>query len=314
MGIGWDLSWFFGILPTIVQNLANFLSSLSPSLEGIINTGQGLFAGLSTLGSAIWDAILKGIESFGKWLYNTFKWIYDGIVYWASVFGEWISYAFQWVGSGLNWIAQQVYNFGNWLYNSLVYIWNWLVNAIKGVWTAICNFFSGIATAIGTWWNNVTSGINSWFTSLVTGIRNKLVENIMADVGIYFGWKSIDRLINAKSVKDAIFSILGLVCSPLVAYVYGNIINGLVPTPSTTPIQLIPSIPMFSYTPPSLEVETPTEKPYPEIGTPPSAPPRATERGLPYDVTAQMILTYDSTTLSRDKSASISSTFEYEVT
>jgi hypothetical protein len=40
-----------------------------------------------------------------------------------------------------------------------------------------------------------------------------------------------------------------------------------VPTPSTTPIQLIPSIPMFSYTLPSLEVETPTEP------TPPTAPP-----------------------------------------
>jgi hypothetical protein len=267
MGIGWDLGWFFGILQTIVQNLADFISSLSPSLEGIVNTGQGLFAGLSALGSAIWDAILKAFSTIGEWVYKAFEWIKKGLETAFLTLGQWIATAYTWLAGGIQWIASGIWSFGNWLYNSFKYIWNWLVNAIKGVWTAICNFFSGIATAIGTWWSNVTSGINSWFTSLVTSIRNKLVETIMADVSIYFGWKSMDRLISAKSVKDAIFSILGLVGSPLIAYLFGNIINGLIPTPSTTPIQLIPEIPMFSYTPPSLEVATPTEP------TPPTAPP-----------------------------------------
>jgi hypothetical protein len=90
----------------------------------------------------------------------------------------------------------------------------------------------------------------------------------MADVSIYFGWKSMERLTSAPSLKDAGFSILGLLGAPLVGYLFGNIINGLIPTPSTAPIQLIPEITPFTYSPPSLTIETPTEKPYPSIGEP----------------------------------------------
>jgi hypothetical protein len=312
--MAFDLSWLWTTLQQIVSSIQSWFSNLWTVAQNITNTGQGIFSGLVAFGSQIWDAILKGIESFGEWLYDTFKWIYDGIVYWASVFGEWISYAFQWVGSGLNWIAQQVYNFGNWLYNGLVYIWNWIINAIKGVWNALMGVFSGIASAIGSWWGNIVNGVNAWITNLVVGIRRKITETIIADVSIYFGWKTVDRLINAKGLKDAGLSILGLLASPFVGYLFGNIVNGLIPTPSTEPIQLIPEIAPFTYTPPSLTVETPTEKPYPEVGTPPSAPARVTERGLPYDITTSITLTYNSTISSSDKTASISSTYEYEVT
>jgi hypothetical protein len=51
-------------------------------------------------------------------------------------------------------------------------------------------------------------------------------------------------------------------------------INGLIPTPSTETMQIIPSVPLFSYAPPSLEVETPTEKIPPSyVPYTPSAPP-----------------------------------------
>jgi hypothetical protein len=134
--------------------------------------------------------------------------------------------------------------------------------------------FSGIASAIGSWWGNIVNGVNTWITNLVVGIRNKITETIIADVSIYFGWKSVDRLINAKGLKDAGLSVLGLVASPLVGYLFGNIVNGLIPTPSTEPIQLIPTIAPFTYTPPSLTVETPTER-IPPTQTPytPSTPP-----------------------------------------
>jgi hypothetical protein len=55
---------------------------------------------------------------------------------------------------------------------------------------------------------------------------------------------------------------------------FGSIVNGLIPTPSTTPIQLIPEITPFSYSPPSLEVPTPTERiPPTQIPYTPSIPP-----------------------------------------
>jgi hypothetical protein len=265
--MAFDLSWLWETLNGIISTIQSWFSSLWSVAQNIVNTGQGIFSGLVAFGSQLWDAITKAFATLGEWFYNALRWIWEGLCGLGSTLGSWISTAFTWLASGIQWIASGIWTFGNWIYNGLKFIWNWIVNVAQGIWTVICNFFSGIATAIGTWWSNVTSGINSWFTSLVTSIRNKLVETIMADVSIYFGWKSMDRLISAKSVKDAIFSILGLVGSPLIAYLFGNIINGLVPTPSTTPIQLIPEIPMFSYTPPSLEVETPTEP------TPPTAPP-----------------------------------------
>jgi hypothetical protein len=147
------------------------------------------------------------------------------------------------------------------------------VNTAQAVWGAITSFFSGVANAIGSWWGNVVGGINSWFTNLVVSIRNKIVNTIMADVSIYFGWKSMERLMNVSSVKDAGLSILGLVGAPLLGYLFGNIINGLIPTPSTTPIQLIPEITPLSYSPPSLTIPTPTERISPtQIPYTPSTP------------------------------------------
>jgi hypothetical protein len=225
-----------------------------------------------------------------------------------------VSTAFSWIGSAFAWIAQQIYNFGVWIYNGLTFIWNWIVNMAIGVWNAITNFFSGIGSAIGSWWGSVVGGLNSWFSNLVVGIRRKLVETIMADVSIFFGWKSMERLTHAKSLKEAGLSVLGLLSAPFVGYLFGNMINGIIPSPSTTPIQLIPEIEPFTYTPPTLEILTPTEKPYPYIGTAPS--PITVGAGLPYDLTLRVpqAPTYTYTTSSSDESLIMPTiTYEYEV-
>jgi hypothetical protein len=324
-----DLGWLWNFLTQIGGTVTSWFNNIWSSAQNIVNTGQGIFSGLMSFGSIIWDAITKAFDTIGKWFWNAFKWIYDGIKYWAEIFGQWFSHAFQWIGSGLNWIAQQIWGFGQWLYNGLIYAWNLIVNMATGVWNAITQFFSGIASGIGSWWSSVVSGLNSWFSNLVVGIRRKLVQTVMADVGIYFGWKSMERLTHASGLKEAGLSLLGLLSAPFVGYLFGNMINGIIPSPSTTPIQLIPEIPPFTYTPPSLAIGYPTERPYPELGTPPSAPPLTTERGLPYDVTSDISLNYDAaistcdktasitttidTMLQTDFSASITSTVEYEV-
>jgi hypothetical protein len=310
----WDLSWLWNVLQGVVSTIQSWFNSLWSVTQNITNTGQGIFSGLVAFGSQIWDAICKFAETIGSWFYNAFKWIYDGFCYIANVFGSWVSTAFSWIGSAFAWIAQQIYNFGQWIYNGLTFIWNWIVNAATGVWNAITQFFSGIANAIGSWWGSVVSGINAWFTNLIVGIRNKIVNTIMADVSIYFGWKSMERLTSAPSLKDAGFSILGLVGAPLVGYLFGSIVNGLIPTPSTAPIQLIPEITPFTYSPPSLTIVTPAEKPAPYMGTAP--PPVAVGAGLPYDTTLRMpsAPTYDFTTTTSDRSLVMPTiAYEYEV-
>jgi hypothetical protein len=300
--MAFDLSWIWASLQGIVSSIQSWFSSLWKVTQDITNTGQGIFSGLVAFGSQIWDAICKFAETIGSWFYNAFKWIYDGFCYIANVFGQWVSTAFSWIGSAFAWIAQQIYNFGMWIYNGLTFIWNWIVNMAQGVWNAITQFFSGIASAIGSWWSSVVSGINSWFSNLVIGIRRKIVQTIMADVSIYFGWKSMERLTHASGLKDAGLSILGLLSAPFVGYLFGNVINGLIPTPSTTPIQLIPEIAPFTYSPPPLTIETPTEKPTPYMGVTPTPP--VVGAGLPYDIALRIprAPAYDYTTKTTDAS------------
>jgi len=272
--MAFDLSWLWNTLNGIIGTIQSWFSSLWSVAESITNTGQGIFSGLVAFGSQLWDAIVKAFSAIGEWIYNAFNWIWQGLVGLGQTLGSWLTTAFQWLASGIQWVANGIWSLGSWVYNGLVFVWNWIVNAVQGLWSAITGFFGGIASAIGSWWGNVVSGINSWFTSLVVGIRTKLMQTIIADVSIYFGWKSMERLTSAKSLKDAGFSLLGLIGSPFVAYLFGNIINGMIPTPSTTPMQLIPEIPMFTYSPPSLTIETPTERiPPSQIPYTPSTPP-----------------------------------------
>jgi hypothetical protein len=272
--MAFDLSWLWNTLNGIISTIQSWFNSLWTVAQSITNTGQGIFSGLVAFGSQLWDAITKAFNTIGEWFYNAFNWIWQGLVGLGQTLGSWLTTAFQWLASGIQWVANGIWSLGSWLYNGLVFVWNWIVNAVQGLWSAITGFFGGIASAIGSWWGNVVSGINSWFTSLVVGIRNKLVQTIIADVSIYFGWKSMERLTSASNLKDAGFSLLGLIGSPFVAYLFGNIINGMIPTPSTTPMQLIPEIPMFTYSPPSLTIETPTERiPPTQIPYTPATPP-----------------------------------------
>jgi hypothetical protein len=288
--MSYDLGWLWRLLGGLVDTIISWFQSLWDVTQNIINTGQGIFTGLVAFGSALWDALIKSFDTIGSWFYNAFKWIYDGVSYFANVFGQWVSTAFGWIGSAFSWIAQQIYNFGAWIYNGLTFIWNWIVNMAIGVWNAITQFFSGIASAIGSWWGSVVGGLNSWFSNLVVGIRRKLVQTITADVGIYFGWKSMERLTHASSLKEAGLSVLGLLSAPFVGYLFGNIINGIIPSPSTTPIQLIPEIAPFTYTPPTLTIETPLEKAYPQIEAP--LTPIGYFSGV-YEKTTPINLSYD---------------------
>ena len=258
--MSFDLSWLWNTINSIVGTIQSWFSGLWTVAQNIVNTGQGIFSGLVAFGSQIWDALIKAFSAIGGWIYNAFSWIWQGLMGLGQTLGSWLSTAFQWLSSGIQWVANGIWSFGSWLYNGMVFVWNWIVNAVQGVWNAITGFFSGIANAIGSWWGSVVRGINSWFTNLVVGIRNKIVQTIIADISIYFGWKSMERLTGATSLKDAGFSILGLLGSPFVGYLFGNIVNGLIPTPSTTPIQLIPEITPFTYSPPSLTIEKPTER------------------------------------------------------
>ena len=304
--MSFDLSWLWDTLQGLVTSIQSWFGDIWSAVEQIGNTGQGIFAGLVNFASTLWDAMVRFADLFGKWISDAFSWIYEGLQYWANEFGKWFGYAFSYLQNGLQWIASQIYGFGEWIYNGLQFIWNWIVNSITGLYNAIAEFFSGIATAVGDWWNSVISGVNSWFTGLLTGIRTKIVNTIMADVSIYFGWKAVERITQMKSAKDGMYGLLGLFSAPVAGYLFGNIVNGLIPTPSTEPMELIPSINPFSYSPPSLSITTPTPPTRPTAPTIPEVPPTPFVGALSKDLSVPS-LEYAVTTVSKDKDLSVPS-------
>jgi len=313
--MSFDLSWLWDLLNTIVDTMQSWFTSLFSVATNIVNTGQGLFMGLVSLGSQLWDAFLKGVDAFGEWLFNAFKWIYDGITYWANVFGQWFSNAMAWIGSGVSWLAQQVYNMGMWFYNIGVFIWNWIVNTATALWSSLVTWFSGVASAISSWWTSVIGGINTWFTNLLKTFRQKIVTTIMADITIAGAWKGAERVLAPKKMSDIGYGLVGVVASPIIGRLVGEIVNAVVPLPSTSTYPLIPEIGAFAYTPPSLEITRPTEPTPPSVGAPPTPP--AVGVGLPYDVTLKVWQkpTYDYTTVATSETLTMPTLeYEYEVT
>jgi phage-related protein len=260
--------YFMDVVNVVIQAFLGVMTGLGNIFSQITDIGKGIMGLGIALGSAIVGWAEKMAEGLKNALTSAFSFIETGFMKLAEGFGNFFNLAFQWVASGLTWIAQQIYNFGMWVYNGLVYIWNFVSGIFSAVWNAIYNFFAGISSAIGNWWGNIINTVNSWWTDLVKAIRNKITLTIMADVTLAVGWKSLERMSNMTGLKDMGYGFLGMVSAPIAGYIFGSIVDAMIPIPSTEPYKLIPDIGMFSFTPTPLTISPPSEKTYPSIGAP----------------------------------------------
>jgi len=306
-----SLEWLWEALQGVISSIQNWFSGIWETVSSISNTGQGIFAGLVNFASALWDAIQKFGEWIWKGLTEAWEYLYNGLKYWADVFGQWFNMAMSWIGSGVSWLGAQLYNFGQWIWNGIMYIAQYIGNALTGVWNAIVGFFSSLSTAFWGWWNAVATGINNWWTGIILGIRNKIKHSVMASITISSAWKAgekfLDKFSEVKSIRGAISTVggglLGMFGSLFVGYILGELVDGLIPTPSTSSFQLIPTltaptIPSFemTITPPS--IPTPPTPGFPTTGIP---TPPGLGYGLPYDVSlSPPTLSKDTTISSRD--------------
>jgi hypothetical protein len=297
--MAYDLQWLWSVIKALVPSIADWFESLWDTIEPITNLGQGFVAGFAAFASALWDAIRYFSDTFGNWISDAFSWIYTGFTTFARDFGAKLYEAFGWLSNAAQWIASQIYAFGQWIYTSVYSLWEWWMNILYGLYTALAGFFSGIATAVGNWWSNVASGINSYFTSLFTGIRSKIVNTIIADVSLYYGWKCVERMTQFNSAKDLLYGLSGMLIAPFAGAIFGSIVDGLLPTPSTEPIPIVPQISPFSFTPPSLSITTPTRPSAPYPISPPTT--GVIGLGLPYDINLSFpSISYDRTLSSKD--------------
>jgi len=219
-------------------------------LEDIQSALQNAWNWFGSIGASVQDAL----GSVGTW-------IYQGLVYLSNVLGQWISSGLSWIGSGLAWLGQQLYNFGQWLWNGLLWLGNTIVNAFRSIFEWIYGIAVGVFNTILSWAGGFVNFFNQWFTNLILGFRGKLKQLIMYNITM----AGIDKTITSFFTEPSLKKLGGFILAPLAGAFVAEVLDKLIPTPSTQPLQIFPW-----FTTPSVSL-TPIAIPEIAIPQPPSA-------------------------------------------
>ncbi|MCL7390339.1 MAG: hypothetical protein LZ173_10500, partial [Thaumarchaeota archaeon] len=205
-------------------------------LEDIQSALQNAWNWFSGIGASVSDA-LSGIGA----------WIYQGIVYLSNIFGQWISSGLSWIGSGVAWLGQQLYNFGQWLWNGLLWLGNAIVNAFKAVFEWIYGIATNAFNTFLSWAGGFVNFFNTWITNIILGFRNKLKHLIAYNITM----AGIEKTVSSFFTEPSLKKLGGFILAPLAGAFVAEIIDKLIPTPSTEPLQVFPwfTAPAISVTP-----------------------------------------------------------------
>ena len=271
--MSFDFSWFWDALTSISSTIQNFFTSLWSQVQNISNTGQGILYGLTTFGTQIWDAIVRWASTFGEWFHKAFERFKEGLENLGNWLGQTIGYGLQVIGSAISWISGQIYNFGNWLWNGILWIGQQISNIFTDIWNWIASTISNLLTTLADWYNNIRTALNNWFTGMFVSFRSKLKQSIIANITLATAYKSIEKITDIKSISEFPTAIAKIFINPVLGYLGGTfmaeVVDRLIPTPSTSTIEFIPPLTLPTFTPPTLSI---TVAPQP---TPPTPPPEA---------------------------------------
>lgn len=286
-----DFSWLITALQNIAANIGAFFEGIWGQVQNIVNTGQGIFSGL---------------VNFGGWLYqglvDAFTWIWKGL----SVVGD----AFKWIGDRFrdawNYLSDNIFKVGQWLWSGIQGFANQVVNGANFIAVSINSFFIEI-------WNNIydsvisyKSAIDAWWAGIMITIRGKMKQSIVFSVTSYVAWNSMTRIPQAKSLSDLLYGLGGILLAPIPAVLISEMIDVLVPIPSTTTFKITPDLGALKATPPTYA---------PVVPAPPSPEAIPTYPYTPVcDYTATIETTYVHGYMGgRDVETSIATEYELEV-
>jgi len=221
-------------------------------LEDIQSALQNAWNWFTGIGASVSDA-LSGIGA----------WIYQSIVYLSNIFGQWISSGLSWIGSGVAWLGQQLYNFGQWLWNGLIWLGNAIVNAFKAVFEWIYGIATNAFNTFLSWAGGFVNFFNTWITNLILRFRNKLKHLIAYNITM----AGIEKTVSSFFTEPSLKKLGGFIIAPIAGAFVAEIIDKLIPIPSTEPLQIFPwfTAPAISVTPIAIpEIPTPEA---PSIGS-----------------------------------------------
>ena len=269
--MSWSIIDLWTWLQNAVSYISNFFSQLWSQAQNIVNTGQGLFLGLSQLGSSLWESL----RWIGEQVYNAFveltkigEWVFNSL----KNFGEWIWRAF----SNL---PNAIYSGLQWLYNGIVWAGKQIMKALEGFYNWLIQFWNNLVDNVTAWYENWRTAVNTWWSNIFLTMRNKLKQSIMANVSIPLIWKSAESIKDKGILKGGITFFASLFIGPIAGYISAEVIDALIPKPSTTYFELLPPLSIPKLSPPSLVIEEAEEKLPPE-----KVPVPSIGYGLPYDI------------------------------
>jgi len=244
---------------TIWDQVQQAISDFYGWLSGL---GAGFTDTLGELGS--W--ISQGLSSLGAWLNEAFNRLKEGLEWLGSKVVEaynWLAQGFNWlagqIGAGLTYIATGLQNIGQWIWNGIQWIGQQAVNALQSLWNWIAQQVINVWNWIVERVEGFVNEINQWWTNFVKSLRDKFKYLIIVNLTIPLMWRSTEKLIEDPSWK----TFGAWIASPFVGLIAGELMDVLVPRPSSTIIQLFPplKLPTWDY--------QPIEVPIPPTPTPP---------------------------------------------
>jgi hypothetical protein len=205
-------------------------------LEDIQNALQNAWNWFGGIGAGISDAL----SSIGAW-------IYQGVVYLSNIFGQWISSGLTWIGSGVAWLGQQLYNFGQWLWNGLLWLGNAIVNAFRAVFEWIYGIATNAFNTFLSWVGGFVNFFNTWITNIILRFRSKLKQLIAYNITM----SGIEKTVSSFFTEPSLKKLGGFILAPIAGAFIAEIVDKLIPTPSTEPLQIFPwfTAPAISVTP-----------------------------------------------------------------
>lgn len=282
-----DLSWLWDSINAIIDRIVNFFQGIWDYVSNVTNTGQGIFAGLTTFISGLWDAIVRFAESF-----------YEAITVGLSTFGRWFREAFyqvgQWFWITLGNIGNAIYSAFQWIYNGLAWVASQFANVIVNAWNTIVESVESLWNQLTSLFSSIPSSVNSYFANLVSSFREKLKLIIATDIMIAMSWDAIADLRKDFSMKGMLKAFAMPVASFVAGTVFASALDAVLPHTNLN-VKLIPEFTLPSITLPRMSVPE-----VPALPTPEAPPSPTLGYGLPYDVGLELpSIKYDYTTFSK---------------